>query len=646
VGPGPLAGRQPPVQQVAHDRVVEGVAAGPLLQQPGRHGGVQGRQQVVVAELDHPGQQGQVGLVADHGGGAEHVLDRPAQAGQALADGPADALGHVVDGRAGGRRGDVPAVQGARLHQVPEQLADQEGVAGGALAEHVGQGRRPRAGRPGGGGGGQGGDLTGVQAVQGQQLRPGGADQVAEGGGQPGPGDALVVPVGQDDEQPGRPVALGQAAQQHQAGLVGPVQVVDQQQQRAADGDRLQQPGERLEQEVLLVLRVDGGGRRQGGQAPGQLGPEPEQLRGPGAEQGPQPFRRVAGQVAPDRLPQRQVGDAQVLVAASGQDHRPVGLGQGGQFGDQPGLADAGLAGHQHGPAAAAPGVGQGGAQPAQLRLAAHEGARDRAGRRRAGDGDGRRPGRRLGVEQLQVGSLQVGGGPHPQLLGQDPPVAVVGPQGLPAVAGGGVGGQQPPVGRVPERLPGHEVPGRAHRPGGLPGGQVDIDQQLQGPDQDLVEGGAPVSDPGAVVAGQQRPPGDGPGPLGRGQGLLQPAGGQRPPGLLGLALGQLDVDRRVGGQHQPVAAGRAGEGVGRGQAEQAQEVPDLAHHPAQGRAPGGRGSPAPHRLGQLLGRDRPVPLGHQVGEDHRRLPPGQVGGVGPVAVGLGRQLAGEGDLQ
>jgi len=66
------------------------------------------------------------------------------------------------------------------------------------------------------------------------------------------------------------------------------VQVVDQQQQRAADGDRLQQPGERLEQEVLLVLlvlRVDGGGRRQGGQAPGQLGPEPEQLRGPGAEQ-------------------------------------------------------------------------------------------------------------------------------------------------------------------------------------------------------------------------------------------------------------------------------------------------------------------------------------------------------------------------
>jgi hypothetical protein len=208
------------------------------------------------------------------------------------------------------------------------------------------------------------------------------------------------------------------------------------------------------------------------------------------------------------------------------------------------------------------------------------------------------------------------------------------------------VGGQQPPVGRVAERLQGDQVAGRADRLGGLPGGQPDVDQQLQAPDQDLVEGGAPVLDPGAVVAGQQRPPGDGPGLLGRTQGLLQPAGGQRPLGLLGLARGQLDVDRGVGGQHQPVAAGRAGEGGGRGQAEQVEEVPDLAHHPAQGRAPGGGEGPAPHRLGQLLGRHRPVPLGHQVGEHHRRLPPGQVGGVGPVAVGLGRQLAGQGDLQ
>jgi hypothetical protein len=55
-------------------------------------------------------------------------------------------------------------------------------------------------------------------------------------------------------------------------------------------------------------------------------------------------------------------------------------------------------------------------------------------------------------------------------------------------------------------------------------GGQVDLDEQLQGPDQDPVEGGAPVLDPGAVVAGQQRPPGDRPGPLGRAQGLVQPA--------------------------------------------------------------------------------------------------------------------------
>jgi hypothetical protein len=433
----------------------------------------------------------------------------------------------------------------------------------------------------------------------------------------------------------------GQAAQQQQAGLVGAVQVVDQQQQRPGDGDRLQQPGERLEQQIRVG--AGGGGGRQGGQPPGQLGPEPDQLGRPGAEQGPQPFRRVGGQVAADRLPQRQVGDAQVLVAASGQHDPAVGLGQAGQLGGQPGLADAGLAGHQHGPAPAAPGVGPGRVEPAQLRPPAHEGPRGQAAGRL---GSGRRLVGRLGVEQLQVGGLQVGGRPHPQLLGQHPAVAVIGPQGLAPVAGGGMGQQQPPVGRVPERLKGDQVAGRADRVGGLPGRQVGLDEQLQAPDQDLVEGRAPVLDPGAVVAGQQGPPGDGPGPAGRGQRLGRPAGGQRPPGLGGLALGQLDVDRRVAGQHQPVAAGRAGEGGGRGQAEQVEEAPDPAHHPAQGGPPGRREGPAPDGLGQLLGRHRPVTFGHQVGEDHRRLPSRQVGGIGPVAVGLGRQLAGEGDLQ
>ena len=252
----------------------------------------------------------------------------------------------------------------------------------------------------------------------------------------------------------------------------------------------------------------------------------------------------------------------------------------------------------------------------------------------------------RLGVEQLQVGRLELGGRPDPQLLGQHPPVAVVGAQRLPAVAGGGVGGQQPPVGRVAERLEGDQVGGRADGHGGLPGGQVGVDQQLQAAEQELVEGGAPVLDPGAVVAGQQRPPGDRPGPSGRGQRPLRLAGAQRPPGRVGLADGQLDVDRRVAGQGQPVAAGGAGQGVGRRQAEQVQEVPDLADHPAEGRPPGGREGPAPHRLGQLLGRHRPVALGHQVGEDHGCLPSWQVRRVGLVAVGLGRQLAGEGDLQ
>ena len=652
VDPSPLTGRQLPVQQVAHDRMVEGVPARGArlhLQQPRRHRRVQRRQQAVVAEVGHPPEEGHVGVLADHGRDPEHVLDRAAEAGHPLADDPANALGHVVGGRPGGRLGDVPALEGARLGQVPQQLGHQERVAAGPLAEHVGQGRAARAERPGHRGRGHRGDLVAVQSPEGQQLGPGRADQVAEGGGQVGPGGPLVVPEGQDGQQPRRPPGVGQAAQQQQGGLVGAVQVVDQQQQRAGDRHRLQQSGERLEEEVRVGVGSGHGPGREGGQAPGQLRPEPHQLGRPGAEQRPQPLGREGGQLAADRLPQRQVGDAEVLVAASRQHHRAVLLGQGGQLGHQPGLADAGLAGHQHGPALAALRVGPGGEQPAQLRPPADEGAN---GRPRAGEAlpAGRRAARgdagRLGVEQLQVGGLQLGGRADPELLGQHPPVAVVGAQRLPTVAGGGVGAQQPPVGGVPERLEGDQVAGRSHGPGRVPRGQVDVDQQLQGLDVHLVEGGAAVLEPGAVVAGQQRPPGDGPGPLRRRRRLGEPALVQRPLGGVGLALGQLDVDRRVGGQDQPVAAGRAGQRDGRGDAEQLQEVPDLADHPAQGRSPGGRQRRPPHRLGQLLGRHRAVTLGHQVGEHHRRLPPRQVGRVGLVAVGLGRQLAGQGDLQ
>ena len=189
-------------------------------------------QQVVEAEAGDPPEQGQLGLLADHGHEPEHVLDRPTEAGQALAHDPADALGHDVDGRPGGGLGDVAAVQAAGLGQVSQQLADQERVAAGALAEDVGQGLAPLAERPGGGRLGHRRDLVGAEAVQGQQLGPGGADQVAQGGGQGGPGGALVVPVGQDGQQPGRPAGPGQAAQQQQAALVGAVEVVDQQQQR------------------------------------------------------------------------------------------------------------------------------------------------------------------------------------------------------------------------------------------------------------------------------------------------------------------------------------------------------------------------------------------------------------------------------
>nr|WP_300019436.1 hypothetical protein [Pseudonocardia sp.] len=119
------------------------------------------------------------------------------------------------------------------------------------------------------------------------------------------------------------------------------------------------------------------------------------------------------------------------LRAAAGEHPRPVRRGRGGELGEQAGLADAGLAAHQHHPTPARGGLRDVRPERAELALAPHERAPvDRARR-------GRRRQRRVLGQDRRVQRAHLGPGLDAQLRGQPAAQPAVGVErlGLPAVA-------------------------------------------------------------------------------------------------------------------------------------------------------------------------------------------------------------------
>ena len=141
-------------------------------------------------------------------------------------------------------------------------------------------------------------------------------------------------------------------AQQQQARLVGPVQVVQEQHQRAQMRSVAQQRGDRLEQAEALLLgakaRRPVGGTRvlELGQDRGELGAARGDLHG-------QLGRRAAGDVVAQRLHERLVGNKGLLVAAARQHRRAPLVRRTGELPCQARLADPGLA-REHNDAQAA----------------------------------------------------------------------------------------------------------------------------------------------------------------------------------------------------------------------------------------------------------------------------------------------------
>lgn len=327
----------------------------------------------------HHGQDLPAELPAEQGGAGQQGDDRLGQQGEPLPD----SFPHA--GRNGGDR--APAVP------EPGGLLDEEGVAAGAAVDLVDQlrgglaARCHRHQRP---------HLVPAEAGQGEG-RGGARDQRQDQLLERVPGGVhLDVPVGADQQQPLEPGVLGGEFEQAQGGRVGAVQIVEDDHQRSALGDRDEGRGHGVEEpEGLGPLRRTAvrrararfraglsAARRVGTRGSGGARGRPRKGAGPRSvrtahgdpdrvaqERGEPAFRRLLGrcpfgrgggpaQAAQDLDPGPVAGSV-VRVPAGTSDHQcsaPPCLVRG--VGDERALADSGLTGDQHETAVAVRGPG------------------------------------------------------------------------------------------------------------------------------------------------------------------------------------------------------------------------------------------------------------------------------------------------
>ena len=251
------------VKRFAKQGVRELVAAG--LAQVVDHPRVQGLLDrvgatLLVAVVEQASQQAQFERPTDHRGRGEHPIGRVRQAVQAPADHLLDALRNAQRSAAACGCGVLHAV--VREHLLQQQagdLADEQRVALGLLMDRVDPGGRQgsvasqthHASR-----------LGARQAGQAQALEAGLARQFAQGRRQRMLARQLDVAVGDEHQHPARREARRQEFQQAQRRRVGPVQVVEHQQQRGHRSRPLPEAGDRVEQAKPRLCGIDHRRRR------------------------------------------------------------------------------------------------------------------------------------------------------------------------------------------------------------------------------------------------------------------------------------------------------------------------------------------------------------------------------------------------
>ena len=240
VQPRPAQAREPVVERRLHERVGEGVppdAIADLLQHPRVDRLVERRHELVARQRPERLEQPEVELAPDHARDLHRLAGARGQARDPARGDLAHALRHA-------RVLEVAAV--------PHDLLDEERVALGLAVQRGHEvGRRLAA---------EGGDELGDLAAREPVERDVGEHRVA-----PQRGDQLRervavvdlgVAVGAEEHRAPRLRRPDQMAQHLQRRAVGPLQVVEHEQQRRAGGDLGQQRGEGVEQPLALDARV------------------------------------------------------------------------------------------------------------------------------------------------------------------------------------------------------------------------------------------------------------------------------------------------------------------------------------------------------------------------------------------------------
>ena len=274
------------------------------------------------------------------------------QRGEAAADRVAHAVGQRQRALGGGAVVQAP-LRGEQL----DELVDEERVAGARLVDRRDELRRDRLGLAGAAqpAGARGGELADLVAAEALQRQPGGrAREAAERGGELGARVRLGVAVGGDRQQRDVGQRARDELERQQRGGIGPVQVVEHDDERLALGGGGQQRGERVEEPEARLVGVQLGGAGGLAERRGELGQQAGDPGRAGAERGGQRARSPPrGERAADLHPRPVGGRAAAVPAAAPRPRRAARGGVLDELARERGLADARLAGQQHEAAAA-----------------------------------------------------------------------------------------------------------------------------------------------------------------------------------------------------------------------------------------------------------------------------------------------------
>ena len=327
----------------------------------------------VAADLDERGEQVEVEVPPEDGGAGEYVAALLAHALKALADQePHAAWDFVVIDLDVAPPEAVLVKELARLIEVAQQLFDEEGIAVGLGVDEFEQLLR---GRPAAVPAEHLLDLVPRQRPQQQLLGEALAQEILQQQPEWRVRDDLVFAIGRDREDAHLRGVLAQVLDEPQRRLIGPLQVLEDEQHRLRPGGALEEVAETVQEVALLLF----GGQRDRlsdiAEALPQLGQQLRQFRGAVAQRLAELAGRDDRHGALHHLDEGQIGLCALgVVTLSGEREQSEPPRLFGQLIGEAGLADAGLTADQHQRPAPVARLPDQRAQPLPLRLAADVG--------------------------------------------------------------------------------------------------------------------------------------------------------------------------------------------------------------------------------------------------------------------------------